>query len=119
MSKDYGYPSFELICKASSGDEMAVKEILKFYDGYISKLCLRPFYHSESGKIIMQVDEELKQYSMLTNTFDSLHHLSVHSCINLERSIFSVCIPLAAEDTASCLSIPDFYLFSNCSLLSL
>ncbi|HAR1591762.1 TPA: helix-turn-helix domain-containing protein, partial [Enterococcus faecium] len=28
MSKDYGYPSFELICKASSGDEMAVKEIL-------------------------------------------------------------------------------------------
>ena len=50
MSKDYGYPSFELICKASSGDEMAVKEILKFYDGYISK----------SGKIIMQVDEELK-----------------------------------------------------------
>ena len=60
MSKDYGYPSFELICKASSGDEMAVKEILKFYDGYISKLCLRPFYHSESGKIIMQVDEELK-----------------------------------------------------------
>ena len=31
MSKDYGYPSFELICKASSGDEMAVKEILKFY----------------------------------------------------------------------------------------
>ena len=40
---------------------MAVKEILKFYDGYISKLCLRPFYHSESGKIIMQVDEELKR----------------------------------------------------------
>ena len=39
---------------------MAVKEILKFYDGYISKLCLRPFYHSESGKITMQVDEELK-----------------------------------------------------------
>lgn len=23
-------------------------------------LCLRPFYHSESGKITMQVDEELK-----------------------------------------------------------
>ena len=26
----------------------------------ICKLCLRPFYHSESGKITMQVDEELK-----------------------------------------------------------
>lgn len=60
MSKDYGYPSFELICRASSGDELAIREILKFYDTYISKLCLRPFCHSESGKIIMQVDEELK-----------------------------------------------------------
>lgn len=53
MSKDYGYPSFELICKASSGDEVAIKEILKFYDAYIFKLCLRPFYYSESGKIIV------------------------------------------------------------------
>ena len=60
MKKEYGYPSFELICRASSGDEVAIREILKFYDAYISKLCLRPFYHSESGKIIMQVDEELK-----------------------------------------------------------
>ena len=33
---------------------------LDFYDAYICKLCLRPFYHSESGKITMQVDEELK-----------------------------------------------------------
>ena len=37
MSKDYGYPSFELICRASSGDEVAIKEILKFYNAYISK----------------------------------------------------------------------------------
>jgi hypothetical protein len=35
MSKDYGYPSFELICRASSGDELAIREILKFYDTYI------------------------------------------------------------------------------------
>ena len=33
---------------------------MKFYDAYICKLCLRPLYHSESGKITMQVDEELK-----------------------------------------------------------
>ena len=45
MTKDYGYPSFDLICKASSGDETSIKEILNFYDAYISKLCLRPFYH--------------------------------------------------------------------------
>ena len=60
MSKDYGYPSFDLICKASSGNEKAIKEVLQFYDAYISKLCLRPFYHSDSAKISMQLDEELK-----------------------------------------------------------
>lgn len=60
MRKNYGCPSFELICRASSGEEEAITEILKFYDAYISKLCLHPFYHSESGKVSMQVDEELK-----------------------------------------------------------
>lgn len=60
MRKEYGYPTLEVICQASAKNETAIREILKFYDAYISKLCLRPFYHSESGKIIMQVDEELK-----------------------------------------------------------
>ena len=48
-----------IICKASSGDEASIKEILNFYDAYISKLCLRPFYH-ENGNVSMQVDEEWK-----------------------------------------------------------
>ncbi|MGU8438484.1 helix-turn-helix domain-containing protein [Clostridium perfringens] len=39
--------------KASAGNETAINEILKFYDTYICKLCLRPFYHSESSKITM------------------------------------------------------------------
>lgn len=60
MKKGYGYPTLEAIYKASTGNETAIREILKFYDAYICKLCLRPFYHSESGKITMQVDEELK-----------------------------------------------------------
>ncbi|BDF17565.1 helix-turn-helix domain-containing protein [[Clostridium] scindens] len=60
MRKEYGYPSLEVICKASAGNEPAIKEILKFYDAYVCKLCLRPFYHSENSKITMQVDEELK-----------------------------------------------------------
>ena len=59
MSKDYGYPSFELICRASSGDEVAIREILKFYDGYISKLCLRKLY-DEYGNVCMVVDADLK-----------------------------------------------------------
>ena len=56
MKKEYGYPTLKVICQASAGSETAIREILKFYDAYICKLCLRPFYHSESGKIIMQVD---------------------------------------------------------------
>ena len=60
MKKEYGYPTLEIIYKASDGNETAIKEILKFHDAYICKLCLRPFYHSESGKITMQVDKELK-----------------------------------------------------------
>ena len=57
MKKEYGYPTLKVICQASAGNETAIREILKFYDAYIYKLCLR---HSESGKITMQVDEELK-----------------------------------------------------------
>jgi hypothetical protein len=58
MKKDYGYPSYELICRATSGEEKAVREILKFYNAYISKVCLRPCYHANG--VNMQVDEELK-----------------------------------------------------------
>lgn len=59
MAKDYGYPSYDLICKASNGDETAIREILNFYDAYISKLCLRPFYHG-NGNVSMEVDDEWK-----------------------------------------------------------
>lgn len=59
MTKDYGYPAYEQIVKASSGNEQAIKEILRFYDGYISKLCLRPFYQG-NGKVSIRIDEELK-----------------------------------------------------------
>ena len=58
--KKHEHLPFEVILSATEGEPEAVETVLKFYDGYISKLCLRPFYHSESGKIIMQVDEELK-----------------------------------------------------------
>ena len=47
MKKEYGYPTLKVICQASAGNETAIREILKFYV-------------SESGKITMQVDEELK-----------------------------------------------------------
>lgn len=59
MKKDYDSPSYELIIKASGGNEQAINEILRFYNAYISKLCLRPFYH-KNGRVSMRIDEELK-----------------------------------------------------------
>ena len=60
MKKDYGYPSYDLICRETSGDKNAIREILDFYNAYISKVCLRPCYHAK-GTIHMQVDEEFLQ----------------------------------------------------------
>lgn len=37
MKKDYAYPSYELICRATSGEENAVKEILDFITPISSK----------------------------------------------------------------------------------
>ena len=59
MKKDYDYPSYDLICRVTSGDEKAVREILDFYNAYISKICLRPCYYA-NGTVHIQVDEELK-----------------------------------------------------------
>ncbi len=42
MKKEYGYPTLKVICQASAGNETAIREILKLYDAYICKLCLRP-----------------------------------------------------------------------------
>ncbi|MDD2972050.1 MAG: helix-turn-helix domain-containing protein [Anaerostipes sp.] len=50
---------FPVIVAASNGDEAAIQEILNHYDGYISKLSLRPLY-DEYGNIYMVVDSELK-----------------------------------------------------------
>ena len=48
-----------MIRKAVSGNETAIMDLLKYYDTYISKLCLRPIY-STSNKVNMIVDMELK-----------------------------------------------------------
>ena len=49
MKKEYGYPTLKVICQASAGNETAIREILKFYDAYICKLCLRPFYQDRKS----------------------------------------------------------------------
>ena len=83
MKKDYAYPSYELICRATSGEEEAVKEILDFYNAYIFKVCLRPCYHA-NGTVHMQVDEELKgdtQLFMCYLPYRFYCHIKAHSIV--------------------------------------
>lgn len=59
MDNNQKYIPFAVIVAATNGDEAAIQEILKFYDGYISKLSLRQLY-DEYGNVYMVVDSELK-----------------------------------------------------------
>lgn len=52
-------PSFSVISSAVDGNEVAIQKVLKHYDAYISKACLRPLY-DEYGNIYLAVDMELK-----------------------------------------------------------
>lgn len=58
MKKNKHLP-FDVIVAASYGDENAIEMILNFYDGYISKLSLRPM-HDDYGNVYMVIDSELK-----------------------------------------------------------
>ena len=53
------HPSFYLISMAVDGNENAMEKLLEFYEPYISKCCLRPFY-DEYGNVCIVVDMELK-----------------------------------------------------------
>ena len=44
MRKTNELPFYEMIEKAVSGDKIAIIDLLKYYDAYISKVCLRPLY---------------------------------------------------------------------------
>ena len=51
------YPSFYLISSAVDGNINSIEKLLAFYDLYISKCCLRPFY-DEFGNVCIVVDME-------------------------------------------------------------
>lgn len=59
MDKKPKYISFPMIVSAVNGDDIAIQEILRVYDSYISKLSLRKFY-DECGNVYMVIDSELK-----------------------------------------------------------
>ena len=58
-NKQHTLPSFFLIWSAVDGNENAIEKRLLFYEAYISKCCLRPFY-DEYGNVYIVVDMELK-----------------------------------------------------------
>ena len=57
--KKHEHLPFEVILSATAGEPKAVETVLKFYDCYISKLCLRKLY-DEYGNVCMVVDADLK-----------------------------------------------------------
>ena len=59
MDNNAKHIPFAVIVAATNGDEVAIQEILNFYDSYISKLSLRKLY-DEYGNVYMVVDSELK-----------------------------------------------------------
>ena len=50
---------FEVIVSATEGDPEAIATVMNFYDGYISKLCLRKLY-DEPANVCMVVAADLK-----------------------------------------------------------
>lgn len=53
---------FEVIVSASEGNPEAIATVMNFYDGYISKLCLRKLY-DEQGNVYMVVGRRFKEQS--------------------------------------------------------
>ena len=59
MKQTFKKPSYYLLSQAMDGDEKAIEKILAFYDPYISKCCLRPFY-DEYGNVYYGIDEDMR-----------------------------------------------------------
>ena len=51
---------FQTIKRASEGDDQAINEILKHYEGYIANLAIRKMY-DEYGAVHFCVDETLRR----------------------------------------------------------
>lgn len=59
MKHKFKHPSYYLISSAVDGNQNSIEKLLLFYEAYISKCCLRPFY-DEYGSVYIVVDMELK-----------------------------------------------------------
>ena len=83
--KKYEHLPFEIILSETEGDPEAIETVMKFYDGYISKLCLRKWY-DEYGNVCMVVDAELKNRVQICLLYTSDFTLTARCTISVEVS---------------------------------
>ena len=57
--------TYDLICKATVGDEDATEKIMEYYEPYIITLSKVPFYN-ESGEVCYKIDEDIYMHLKLT-----------------------------------------------------
>ena len=57
--------TYDLICKATTGDEAATEKIMEYYEPYIIKLAKIPFYSCD-GKVCYKIDEDIYMHLKLT-----------------------------------------------------
>lgn len=57
--------TYDLICKAINGDEVATEKIMNYYEPYIITLSKIPFY-SGAGEVFYKIDEDIYMHLKLT-----------------------------------------------------
>ena len=55
-----GLPPLSVFAEARAGDPLAMERILRYYDGYMNKLCTRTLYDLD-GSPHVRVDEYMKR----------------------------------------------------------
>lgn len=59
-SQRYGLLPFPVVVAATSGDVIAINQVLKHFEGYIIALATKPLY-DEYGNVHLFLDEELRR----------------------------------------------------------
>ena len=60
MKKTNNLLPFDIICEATSGDTIAIEQVINHYSGYIAKLSMRTVY-DENGNQHNIVDEDIRR----------------------------------------------------------
>ena len=91
--------SLSVIEAARAGDPLAVERVLRYYEGYINKLCTRTLY-DDCGQLHVCVDEYMKHrlenkliYSVLADTKSDIIFRNFANYFNFTVSISVIAEP--------------------------